>query len=134
MVGWVAATDDADGILCIILGRGYGLLRWFFVSGWLIIFMCAGPVDIAAHEVDPLAFMAAFAMLNYSSTIRCIQVIQPHARLYPVLPSLSDEFNDILVCHRPQSETFECVRLDKESCYVSEQVSHHPPISACWAK
>jgi hypothetical protein len=26
------------------------------------------------------------------------------------------------------------VRLDKEYRYVSEQVSHHPPISACWAE
>jgi len=33
-----------------------------------------------------------------------------------------------------QSETFEYVRLDKEYRYVSEQVSHHPPISACWAE
>ena len=34
----------------------------------------------------------------------------------------------------PQSETFEYVRLDKKYRYVSEQVSHHPPISACWAE
>jgi hypothetical protein len=33
-----------------------------------------------------------------------------------------------------QSETFEYVRLDKKYRYVSEQVSHHPPISACWAE
>lgn len=33
-----------------------------------------------------------------------------------------------------KSETFEYVRLDKEYRYVSEQVSHHPPISACWAE
>lgn len=33
-----------------------------------------------------------------------------------------------------QSETFEYVRYDKEYRYVSEQVSHHPPISACWAE
>ena len=32
-----------------------------------------------------------------------------------------------------QSETFEYVRFDKDYRYVSEQVSHHPPISACWA-
>lgn len=33
-----------------------------------------------------------------------------------------------------QSETFEYVRPDKGYRYVSEQVSHHPPISACWAE
>lgn len=33
-----------------------------------------------------------------------------------------------------QGETFEYVRFDKEYRYVSEQVSHHPPISACWAE
>ena len=26
------------------------------------------------------------------------------------------------------------MRLDKKYRYVSEQVSHHPPISACWAE
>lgn len=30
-------------------------------------------------------------------------------------------------------ETFECVRDDKGFRYISEQVSHHPPISACHA-
>ena len=33
-----------------------------------------------------------------------------------------------------QSETFEYVRLDKKYRYYSEQVSHHPPISACWCE
>ena len=33
-----------------------------------------------------------------------------------------------------QGETFEYVRFDREYRYVSEQVSHHPPISACWAE
>jgi Oxysterol-binding protein len=33
-----------------------------------------------------------------------------------------------------QGETFEYVRLDKKYRYYSEQVSHHPPISACWAE
>ncbi|KAI0770918.1 hypothetical protein BD413DRAFT_678945 [Trametes elegans] len=40
----------------------------------------------------------------------------------------SKPFNPML------SETFEYVRFDKEYRYVSEQVSHHPPISACWAE
>ncbi|GLB45670.1 putative OSBP family protein [Lyophyllum shimeji] len=72
-------------------------------------------LDAAARDKDPLrriAFVAAFAMSNYSSTIG--RIAKP--------------FNPML------SETFEYVRLDKQYQYVSEQVSHHPPISACWAE
>ncbi|KAG1737206.1 Oxysterol-binding protein-domain-containing protein [Suillus lakei] len=72
-------------------------------------------LDVAARERDPhrrLASVAAFAMSNYSSTIGRI----------------AEPFNPML------SETFEYVRLDKEYRYVSEQVSYHPPISACWAE
>ncbi|KAJ7595383.1 Oxysterol-binding protein-domain-containing protein [Mycena floridula] len=72
-------------------------------------------LDTAAQEPDAhrrLAFVAAFAMSNYSSTIG--RIAKP--------------FNPML------SETFEYVRFDKEFRYVSEQVSHHPPISACWAE
>ena len=93
-------------------------------------------VDVAAKERDAhrrIAFVAAFAMSNYSSTIG--RIAKP--------------FNPMLVC-RPsfflcrfgwktdmrslKSETFEYVRLDKDYRYMSEQVSHHPPISACWAE
>ncbi|KAF7304407.1 Oxysterol-binding protein [Mycena chlorophos] len=72
-------------------------------------------LDVAAKERDPLrriAFVAAFAMSNYSSTIG--RIAKP--------------FNPML------SETFEYVRIDKEYRYLSEQVSHHPPISACMAE
>ncbi|KAF8484649.1 Oxysterol-binding protein-domain-containing protein [Russula ochroleuca] len=72
-------------------------------------------LDAAFGERDPLrriAFVAAFAMSNYSSTIG--RIAKP--------------FNPML------SETFEYVRPDREYRYVSEQVSHHPPISACWAE
>ncbi|KAH7907177.1 Oxysterol-binding protein-domain-containing protein [Hygrophoropsis aurantiaca] len=72
-------------------------------------------LDVAARERDSrkrLAFVAAFAMSNYSSTIG--RIAKP--------------FNPML------GETFEYVRLDKEYRYMSEQVSHHPPISACWAE
>ncbi|KAL0959197.1 hypothetical protein HGRIS_014475 [Hohenbuehelia grisea] len=72
-------------------------------------------LDVAAQEADPqrrIAFVAAFAMSNYSSTIG--RIAKP--------------FNPML------SETFEYVHLDKQYRYVSEQVSHHPPISACWAE
>ncbi|PCH33004.1 hypothetical protein WOLCODRAFT_129549 [Wolfiporia cocos MD-104 SS10] len=72
-------------------------------------------LDAAYAENDPhrrIAFVAAFAMSNYSSTIG--RIAKP--------------FNPML------GETFEYVRLDKDYRYVSEQVSHHPPISACWAE
>ncbi|CAE6526774.1 unnamed protein product, partial [Rhizoctonia solani] len=72
-------------------------------------------LDAAANERDPhkrLAYVAAFAMSNYSSTIG--RIAKP--------------FNPML------GETFEYCRFDKEYRYVSEQVSHHPPMSACWAE
>lgn len=95
-------------------------------------------MDIAASEPDPLrriAYVAAFAMSNYSSTIG--RIAKP--------------FNPML------GETFEYVHIGDSYSgegegagggagagaggggkqgyrYVSEQVSHHPPISACWAE
>ncbi|KAH9947039.1 Oxysterol-binding protein-domain-containing protein [Amylocystis lapponica] len=72
-------------------------------------------LDAACAEANPhrrIAFVAAFAMSNYSSTIG--RIAKP--------------FNPML------GETFEYVRFDKDYRYVSEQVSHHPPISACWAE
>ncbi|KAJ7202159.1 Oxysterol-binding protein-domain-containing protein [Mycena pura] len=72
-------------------------------------------LDVASKERDPhrrIAFIAAFAMSNYSSTIG--RIAKP--------------FNPML------GETFEYVRIDKEYRYLSEQVSHHPPISACMAE
>lgn len=89
-------------------------------------------VDAAVAQTDShrrIAFVAAFAMSNYSSTIG--RIAKP--------------FNPMLVSYEPitmssrlrlfiQSETFEYVRLDREYRYMSEQVSHHPPISACYAE
>lgn len=72
-------------------------------------------LDAASLQTDSAlrtAFVAAFAMSNYSSTIG--RVAKP--------------FNPLL------GETFEYARLDKHYRYVSEQVSHHPPISACHAQ
>ncbi|KAK0212711.1 Oxysterol-binding protein-domain-containing protein [Desarmillaria ectypa] len=72
-------------------------------------------LDTAAREQDPLlriAYVAAFAMSNYSSTIG--RIAKP--------------FNPML------GETFEYVRFDKEYRYISEQVSHHPPVSACYSE
>ncbi|GAA6042875.1 hypothetical protein JCM8097_007204 [Rhodosporidiobolus ruineniae] len=69
-------------------------------------------LDAAAAEQDStkrVAFVAAFAMSNYSSTIG--RIAKP--------------FNPML------GETFEYVDLKKKYRYISEQVSHHPPVSAC---
>lgn len=59
---------------------------------------------------ERILFIAAFAMSNYSSTIG--RVAKP--------------FNPLL------GETYEYCREDKQFRYISEQVSHHPPISACY--
>ncbi|GAA97411.1 hypothetical protein E5Q_04089 [Mixia osmundae IAM 14324] len=72
-------------------------------------------LDAAATERESskrIAYVAAFAMSNYSSTIG--RIAKP--------------FNPML------SETFEYVRLERHYRYISEQVSHHPPISACIAE
>ncbi|KAM0748994.1 hypothetical protein T439DRAFT_316102 [Meredithblackwellia eburnea MCA 4105] len=72
-------------------------------------------LDQAAADEDPkkrIAFVAAFAMSNYSSTIG--RIAKP--------------FNPML------GETFEYVDIKKKYRYISEQVSHHPPISACIAQ
>jgi hypothetical protein len=91
-------------------------------------------VDAAAREKDAfkrLAFVAAFAMSNYSSTIgRIAKPFNPMLvrSTHPPCCTLGSDFRLM------QSETFEYVRFDREYRYVSEQVSHHPPISACWAE
>ncbi|XP_071942527.1 oxysterol-binding protein-related protein 6-like [Antedon mediterranea] len=70
-------------------------------------------LDKAAETDNPykrMVYIAAFAVSSYSSTYY-------RARTKP--------FNPLL------GETYECVREDKGFKYVSEQVSHHPPVSAC---
>ncbi|KAI8928786.1 Oxysterol-binding protein-domain-containing protein [Entophlyctis helioformis] len=57
-----------------------------------------------------LMLVGAFAMSNYSSTVG----------------RSNKPFNPML------GETFELVRKDKRFRYISEQVCHHPPISACY--
>ncbi|GJJ73310.1 oxysterol-binding protein 1 [Entomortierella parvispora] len=59
---------------------------------------------------ERILFIAAFAMSNYSSTIG--RVAKP--------------FNPLL------GETYEYTHKEKQFRYISEQVSHHPPISACY--
>ncbi|XP_045068015.1 oxysterol-binding protein-related protein 6-like [Coregonus clupeaformis] len=72
-------------------------------------------LDRAADTEDPyerMAIMAAFVISGYSSTY---------------YRAGSKPFNPLL------GETYESVREDKGMCFIAEQVSHHPPISACHA-
>ncbi|CAL1600027.1 unnamed protein product [Knipowitschia caucasica] len=72
-------------------------------------------LDTAANTPDPyhrMVYIAAFAISGYSTaTFR--------NRYKPVNPVLG--------------ETFECIREDRGFRIISEQVCHHPPISACHA-
>ncbi|XP_060714637.1 oxysterol-binding protein-related protein 7 isoform X2 [Tachysurus vachellii] len=72
-------------------------------------------LDTANRTDDPyqrMVYIAAFAISGYSTA-------QYRNRYKP--------FNPVL------GETFECVREDRCFRYISEQVCHHPPISACHA-
>ena len=73
-------------------------------------------LDKAANIEDSrqrMLHIAAFAVSSYSSAYY-------RAGHKPFNP---------LLC-----ETYECIREDKGFRFVSEQVSHHPPISACHAE
>ncbi|KAK7122554.1 hypothetical protein R3I94_019608 [Phoxinus phoxinus] len=73
-------------------------------------------LDFANHTDDPyqrMVYVAAFAISGYATA-------QFRNRYKP--------FNPVL------GETFECIREDRGFRYISEQVSHHPPISACHAE
>ncbi|XP_008110873.1 oxysterol-binding protein-related protein 3 isoform X1 [Anolis carolinensis] len=73
-------------------------------------------LDKAAHTPDMferMVYVAAFAVSAYASSY---------------YRAGSKPFNPVL------GETYECVREDKGLQYFSEQVSHHPPISACHAE
>ncbi|XP_074519240.1 oxysterol-binding protein-related protein 7 [Halichoeres trimaculatus] len=73
-------------------------------------------LDTANNTADPyqrMVYIAAFAISGYSTaTFR--------NRYKP--------FNPVL------GETFECIREDRGFRLISEQVCHHPPISACHAQ
>ncbi|XP_060884395.1 oxysterol-binding protein-related protein 7 isoform X1 [Labrus mixtus] len=73
-------------------------------------------LDTANNTQDPyqrMVYIAAFAISGYSTaTFR--------SRYKP--------FNPVL------GETYECVREDRGFRLISEQVCHHPPISACHAE
>uniref|UniRef100_A0A4W3HCU8 Oxysterol-binding protein n=1 Tax=Callorhinchus milii TaxID=7868 RepID=A0A4W3HCU8_CALMI len=73
-------------------------------------------LDKASQTLDPferMVFVAAFAVSAYASTY---------------YRAGSKPFNPVL------GETYECVREDKGFRFIAEQVSHHPPISACNAE
>lgn len=73
-------------------------------------------LDKAAELDDPyerMVHVAAFAVSSYAnSTSR----------------AGNKPFNPLL------GETYECIREDKGFKFIAEQVSHHPPISACHAE
>ena len=74
---------------------------------------CLEAAATSPDSMKRIAFVAAFAASNYSSTIG--RIAKP--------------FNPIL------GETYEYCSLGKQPFrYVSEQVSHHPPKSACLAQ
>ncbi|XP_016812683.2 oxysterol-binding protein-related protein 3 isoform X5 [Pan troglodytes] len=73
-------------------------------------------LDKAAQIPSPLermVYVAAFAISAYASSY---------------YRAGSKPFNPVL------GETYECIREDKGFQFFSEQVSHHPPISACHAE
>uniref|UniRef100_A0A8C3VMS7 Oxysterol-binding protein n=1 Tax=Catagonus wagneri TaxID=51154 RepID=A0A8C3VMS7_9CETA len=73
-------------------------------------------LDKAAQTPSALqrmVYVAAFAVSAYASSY---------------FRAGSKPFNPVL------GETFECIREDKGFQFFSEQVSHHPPISACHAE
>ncbi|KAI9346936.1 Oxysterol-binding protein [Obelidium mucronatum] len=67
----------------------------------------------AENVVDRMVLVSAFAVSGYASTVN-------RAGRKP--------FNPLL------GETFECIRPDKGFRFVSEKVSHHPPVMACHAE
>ncbi|XP_056656448.1 oxysterol-binding protein-related protein 3 isoform X3 [Monodelphis domestica] len=73
-------------------------------------------LDQASRTPDPLermVYVAAFAVSAYASSY---------------FRAGSKPFNPVL------GETYECIHEEKGFQYFSEQVSHHPPISACHAE
>ncbi|KAK9766384.1 Oxysterol-binding protein 3 [Basidiobolus ranarum] len=66
-----------------------------------------------SDSIDRLTYVTAFALSAYGST-------QSRTGRKP--------FNPLL------GETYECVRPDKGFRFISEKVSHHPPIMACYAE
>jgi hypothetical protein len=72
-------------------------------------------LDAACKEPDPVERMALVAAFAVSGL--CSSSFRTHKLFNPIL-----------------GETYECVREDKNFRFISEQVSHHPPVSACNAE
>ncbi|XP_060680573.1 oxysterol-binding protein-related protein 3 isoform X1 [Hemiscyllium ocellatum] len=73
-------------------------------------------LDTASQTDDPferMVFVAAFAVSAYASSY---------------YRAGSKPFNPVL------GETYECIRKEQGFWFIAEQVSHHPPISACHAE
>ncbi|XP_069355923.1 uncharacterized protein [Maniola hyperantus] len=73
-------------------------------------------LDAASKSVDAVercALVAAFAVSAYAAAAN---------------RAASKPFNPLL------AETYECMRADRAFRFIAEQVSHHPPISACHAE
>ncbi|XP_059180859.1 oxysterol-binding protein-related protein 7 [Centropristis striata] len=73
-------------------------------------------LDTACNTPDPyqrMVYIAAFAISGYSTA-----TFRSHYK----------PFNPVL------GETYECIREDRGFRLISEQVCHHPPISACHAE
>ncbi|CAL8247094.1 unnamed protein product [Lota lota] len=73
-------------------------------------------LDTAANTLDPferMVYIATFAVSGYASSY---------------YRAGGKPFNPVL------GETYECDRPDKGFRFIAEQVSHHPPISACHAE
>ncbi|KDR22246.1 oxysterol-binding protein-related protein 6-like [Zootermopsis nevadensis] len=73
-------------------------------------------LDKAAEVDEPyerMVYIAAFAVSSYGSSY---------------FRAGSKPFNPVL------GETYECIREDKGFRFIAEQVSHHPPISVCYAE
>ncbi|XP_075238108.1 oxysterol-binding protein-related protein 6-like isoform X2 [Lycorma delicatula] len=73
-------------------------------------------LDKASELSDPyerMVYVAAFAVSSYGSSY---------------FRAGSKPFNPLL------GETYECIREDKGFRFIAEQVSHHPPVSVCFAE
>ncbi|XP_048484012.1 oxysterol-binding protein-related protein 3 [Plutella xylostella] len=66
-----------------------------------------------SSSVERMALVAAFAVSSYAAAAH---------------RAASKPFNPLL------GETYECKRDDRNFRFLAEQVSHHPPISACYAE
>ncbi|TWW80842.1 Oxysterol-binding protein-related protein 6 [Takifugu flavidus] len=85
-------------------------------------------LDKAADTEDPFERMTAIrsSTADLSASLHlCPELSNALRYSSTYYRAGSKPFNPLL------GETYECIREDKGFCFFSEQVSHHPPISAC---